>query len=234
MQAQESVDQFARSFDFFIQLANRLSQELNQLDDKHFEIRIRSMADRTTMESWPDSEIVEKAKACDKDAFLIFCDRNLPKLLPLVKRDCNEAGFPEFRAKDVCHDAIIKAVAFVVKKQKAGGSLTDCTVAWLRQIARRLMLDEMRREKRNFELENVNFEPRDTNHDIEEIEQQEVVKSYFDWLRPEQSELCRRVIIDEVKIKDVAKEFGISVDAAHKRFQRAMETLRDLITQNQS
>ena len=96
------------------------------------------------------------------------------------------------------------------------------------------MLDEMRREKRNFELENVNFEPRDTNHDIEEIEQQEVVKSYFDWLRPEQSELCRRVIIDEVKIKDVAKEFGISVDAAHKRFQRAMETLRDLITQNQS
>ena len=192
------------------------------------------MADRTAMESWPDSKIVEKAKTCDKDAFLIFCDRNLPKLLPLVKRDCNDAGFPEFRATDVCHDAIIKAVEFVVRKQQSGENLSDLTVAWLRKIAQRLMIDEMRREKRAFELENLDFEVQDSQSDVHDIEEAETIKSYFDWLHPDQRELCKLVILDEMKIKDAASHLNISSDAAYKRFQRAMETLRDLVSEHQT
>lgn len=172
----------------------------------------------------PDSDLLRGAVAGDDAAFAAFCLRTLPSLLRYLTGECRALGVPASLAEDAAQEAFLKAVAWVRANPAAALS-----PGWLVRVGQNTLRDWARRDRRargGDDLPQVAAPPAgdpDPGFDDE-------LWHALERLASDDRAVLEMVLIEEVPFPDVARRLGVSLDAAYKRYQRALTRLRDLVT----
>lgn len=122
-------------------------------------------------------------------------------------------------AEDVVQSAIERAISRAEQLREPARA-----PAWLSRIVRSAVVDEVRRRGRRRES------PLDESQAVVSTSPPVTcacVVAQLDQLRPDQTSLLRRVIVDGAAISALAGELGVSANAAMVRLHRARRALRD-------
>lgn len=186
-------------------------------------------------ESLPDDYLLREASNGNDDAFRQFCVRSMPSLLRYCEYQCRRSRIPS-GASDFCQEAIQRALDYVSSCRDPGGRpLPKVSVAWLKQIAYNCIRDWVRKEKRvSFVDKFVGTLEREVPEEasLEEVEEQEKILKFFDWLRADDREILELVLVKEMSIVDAGESVGLSQDASYKAYQRALQRLQDLLVEH--
>jgi len=168
------------------------------------------------------------AEAGDHDAFMAYSVRSLPTLYRYMRYHCSVRDICVQLADDFCHDAIIKA-AQDIKAKAADGKDISISLQWIKTIAYRLMLDHLKRDGRWISENDFGDYYTETEDDNDSLEE---VTKFFEWLTPAEQEIIEQVIVKRRDLPEAALELGVSLEAAKKRFHRAVSHLRDFIREH--
>jgi RNA polymerase sigma-70 factor (ECF subfamily) len=133
-------------------------------------------------------------------------------------------------AEDILQEAFVRGLA-------RAGQLRDreSVVAWFYRSLRNALVDHWRRQ----DVERRIFEDGAGGHENEPASDPELMNTVcacavalLDTLKPEYAEALRRVDLDEVSIKDFAREKNVTANNASVRLFRARAALRHQVTRS--
>lgn len=191
------------------------------------------MSDYGEIERWSDEQILRAASGGDETAFAFFCERSLPSLYRYLQGQCRRRKVPVDLAEGFCHDAIIRAVKKIRAIQAGSDSPPpEVSYAWLAQIAFNVLRDW---KKKNSRMKNVDGQieiespPQLT---LEEIEEQEEVVKFFQWLDNRERDILEYVLLSEMTIVDAGVRLGLSRSNSYRVYHKALTTLQGLIEEH--
>ncbi len=143
-------------------------------------------------------------------------------------------GIPRDQAEDLVQDTFYKVIDSL---NKHNYQCENKFFGWMLRIAKNLMIDQKRREKRGKELINESFEPSFFGYDTQEdsldfveqehlIHQVEKVMSHLEQLSYEQKEIITLRIFHELSFKEISQKLDISINTALGRMRYALINLR--------
>jgi RNA polymerase sigma factor (sigma-70 family) len=186
------------------------------------------------IERWSDDHLLRAAQEGNDEAFRVFCVRSLPTLLSYLDLQCTRRGVPRDLAPDFVQSTVMKALDYLRScRESADRPLPRVSVGWLMQIGFNLMMDWLRQNRRARKAREVlaaREKPRRLS--TQQVDQLEEVHKYFTWLTLPEQEIVELVLLKGKTIAEVAAELEISIDAAYKRYERAISHLRDLIKEH--
>lgn len=170
-------------------------------------------------------ELKAAAEGGDPDAFMAYCVRSLPALYRYMRYQCSLKDIGQQSADGFCHDAILKARDSIHSRVANQQPISIC-LQWLKTIAYRLMLDYLRRAGRWVSENDFDDQYVESPEDSDSLEE---ITKFFEMLTPAEQEVIEQVIVKKREWPEAAYEMGISVEAAKKRFHRAVAHLRDFV-----
>jgi len=185
------------------------------------------------MERWPDARLLHAAHRGNQEAFAIFCVRSLPALIRYLEVQCTNVGVPRDRARDFAQETLSKALEQVrLYREDGGRPLPKVSVAWLSQIAYNLVMDSLRERQRETRAKHAHIETKQSAPTQEDLEKLETVYKFYTWLTPAEQELIELVLVEGLTQKEAGERLGLSPKTAYKRYERAVDHLRDLILEH--
>lgn len=169
------------------------------------------------------TEVIEKAKAGDKNAFKIIYETFYQRIYRYCSLNLNN----DDTAQDVCQETFIKAwkslPTFTLEK---GGTMQ----AFLFRIARNLIID-LSRKKKAYQLKE--YQAVETNEDfLEDFDRKQNVANLKKALA-ELDEKERQIIIlryfEELSTEETAKIIGMNGGALRVRTHRVLKKLKEIL-----
>lgn len=172
-----------------------------------------------------DEALVAAARRGDTDAFRQLYERHVPGVFALVR---SLVGDREL-AEDVTQTAFVKAWESLPRLRQG-----EALKVWLRQIARRVAVDEMRRRRvvvRSLDDPESEWEePPSANGSPEGVaEQAELegrVRAAIAELPPHHQAVVALYHLDGLEVRDVAAALGLPLGTVLSRLSRARTALR--------
>jgi RNA polymerase sigma-70 factor (ECF subfamily) len=163
--------------------------------------------------------LVERARACDPEAWEILYTRAYPRLLAYASRRLDHE-----RARDAVSEAMVRAVAAIDRFTWQGGGFE----AWLFGILRHVVLDAHRAEgRRNRPLpEPPQIGPPDPADLLLQGEESAAVRAAFERLSPFDQELLELRVVAGLSSEETARVLGKRPGAVRMAQVRALERLR--------
>jgi RNA polymerase sigma-70 factor (ECF subfamily) len=131
----------------------------------------------------------------------------------------------EDTARDICQEVMIKVYNFCLSK-----SGVENVRAWLYQIARNTLVDHYRKYGRDVPTESF----RDAVHEEDSSafkDAAEFILPMIGLLPPMYAVPLQMSDVDGVKLKDIATELGLGLDAVKQRVSRGRKMLKDVFTE---
>ena len=170
-----------------------------------------------------ETELIEKAKTGDKDAFGTLYKYYFPRLY----RYCKANIYKDELAADICQESFLKAwKALPTFTLKNGGTFQ----AFIYRIARNIMID-LSRKKKEFSL--AIYEEIETDDDLvskmERTENIDKVKRMLAKLPDKDRQILILRYFEDMSHKETAKIIGIREGALRVRSTRLLKRVKELI-----
>jgi RNA polymerase sigma factor (sigma-70 family) len=184
------------------------------------------------LERWSDEELLRSANEGNTRAFEIFCTRALPRLLEYLKQRCRRIGAPESLAEDLAQDTMLRALKQLADRDRGAiDNSFKLTASWLLTIGYNLLLDWKRRDRVRI-MPPADLPEPEALPVVHDAEQREEVLKFLNWLPERDRELLELIYLKGMKPTEAGAELGLSESASYKAHQRALENLRDMITEH--
>lgn len=178
------------------------------------------MADKSL---WSEAELLQAAREGVDGAFVELCCRSLPALRSFLQSRVRRAGLPSDLADDFAHETILRVAKWPNENQAKVAMDPRPKTGWLITIANNVMRDWLRKNRLVQMSDEGLSSLVDENGDDHESH---LVLDKFKDLAPEDQEVLWAVLVDERSPKELANEMGIGEWATRKRYQRALDRLR--------
>jgi RNA polymerase sigma-70 factor (ECF subfamily) len=171
----------------------------------------------------PDSDLLRGAIEGDDTAFAEFCLRSLPTLLRYLTHECRVLDLSNALAEDAAQEAFLRAVAWT----RAHPGADPLSLGWLIRVGQNALRDWARRGRRAVGGEDLSHVAAPPDPDPGPDDD---LWRALERLAPDDRAVLELVYVEELPVPEVADRLGVSVDAAYKRHQRALDRLHNLMT----
>jgi RNA polymerase sigma-70 factor (ECF subfamily) len=165
--------------------------------------------------SLPDEKLAHLARAGDKAAFDILCDRYLPVVYNRLR-----AKLPPEAVEDVTQQVFIGAVKGIKRYRERSSFRT-----WILSIARHKIADYYRSRNRQPEavpLDDGNGGETNNSERRDAWEEQMLVRIILERLPDQYQEILLLRFAEGMRFKKIAGTLDISLEAAKSRYRRAV------------
>jgi RNA polymerase sigma-70 factor, ECF subfamily len=199
----------------------------------HIPVPERDDSGRTPTNSYAQtteqvSELVERARRGDEQAWELLFRRSYPKLLAYASRRLPTSE----QAMDAVSETMTRAVANIERMRGEGGGFD----AWMYGIIRHVVVDAQRllfREGPGLVPDTIDAEPQPVERAVDHEDAVEV-RSAFERLSSTDQELLELRVVAELSADEVASVLGRKPGAVRMAQSRALTRLRALLSEEQT
>lgn len=170
--------------------------------------------------------LVEQAKAGDREAFGRLVEDAEERLRAALHASLSRDIEHIIDVEEVLQEAVVRGLRSIRSFEWQG---EDSFSAWLRGIARNIVLDAIRRKRPHYGLTTVeSAAPSDGSPSkaLRRDERFERLKRTLQGLRPDHREVLLLSRIDGLSVRDIAARMERSTDAVKQLLSRALKALR--------
>lgn len=166
----------------------------------------------------PDESLMARYAAGDMEAFDDLFRRHEPRVYSFFLRRTGSSQ----RAEDLYQELFLR-----IHRARDTYDATRPFTPWFFQIARRLLVDDLRRSFRSHEVPIEDRDPRSERQGSEEqLADRELVGQLLGHLSPEERYVVVSAKVEGIGYPELAEQQGKSVDAVKKMASRAIQRLR--------
>jgi len=169
----------------------------------------------------PDSDLLRGAIEGDVASFAGFCIRSLPTVLRYLSHMCRTLSIPVSLAEDAAQEAFLRATEWRCKHPESNLSL-----GWMIRVGQNALRDWARHGRRSISLADLDWL---LSAPLPASELDTDLWQALERLSTTDRTLLEMILIEELEFSDVARRLGINLMAVYKRYQRAMNRLRQLM-----